>query len=122
MVHLGTSDIIGIAVGVPSVLIACLSLIVGFCTWKRPRSSVGQFGNAVARQAVKIRGKSIRGGDSREGPGADAQGEKIDFEGNPDDLDIETAEVVGGSSSAPNARSGTARGAMISIKMPSRGT
>ncbi|KAK5663997.1 hypothetical protein OQA88_210 [Cercophora sp. LCS_1] len=60
---LGTSDIVGIAVGVPSGVLALLSAIISFCAWKYPKSPVGQLGTAVRDRFARARGGDARGGD-----------------------------------------------------------
>ncbi|GAB1318330.1 hypothetical protein MFIFM68171_08540 [Madurella fahalii] len=61
---LDTSDIIGIAVGVPSGILALISAIIAFCAWKYPKSSIRNLGNSVRDQFVRVWGGDARGGDA----------------------------------------------------------
>jgi len=62
---LSTSDIVGIAVGVPSGVLALLSTVIAFCAWKFPKSPPGRIGTAVRDWVVSGRGGDARGGDAR---------------------------------------------------------
>ena len=62
---LATSDIIGIAIGVPSGVLALVGIIFSYCAWQYPATPIGRVGNTILQQF------SVRGGDAR---GGDAQG------------------------------------------------
>ncbi|KAF3005264.1 hypothetical protein E8E14_006413 [Neopestalotiopsis sp. 37M] len=77
--RLDTSDIIGIAVGVTSGVIALFGVVIAYCSWRYPKSPVGRVGNSVTntvRGGVahgghafgwKARGGHAHGGDARLG-------------------------------------------------------
>ncbi|KAK3392728.1 hypothetical protein B0H63DRAFT_515947 [Podospora didyma] len=78
MSSLSVSDIVGIAVGVPTGVMALVSAIIAFCAWRYPRSPVGQVGTAVLDRVVSIRGGDARGGRGRK-RGGDARGGDVNI-------------------------------------------
>ena len=112
---LSTSDIVGIAVGIPSGLLALVGVVISFCAWKYPKTPVGQLGSAIRRQLL-VRGGDARGGDAQ-GPrarGGNARGgdANVDANRNADTSiirDIEKQEREGGVRGG-NAQGGNARG------------
>ncbi|KAK5657974.1 hypothetical protein OQA88_2527 [Cercophora sp. LCS_1] len=72
---LSTSDIVGLAVGIPSGVLALLGAIISFCAWKYPATPIGKLGSAIRHQ-LSVRGGDARGGDAHgEGAhGGDAEG------------------------------------------------
>ena len=63
-----TSDIIGIAVGIPSGVFALVAVIISFCAWRYPNTRIGKVGTRIGKQ-FSVRGGDARGGDAT-GPGA----------------------------------------------------
>jgi hypothetical protein len=78
---LATSDIIGIAIGVPSAVLASISAIIAFMAWKYPTTAVGELGNSIGKRftirggdahGAKAYGRKVRGGDAYAGPATGA--------------------------------------------------
>ncbi|KAI1182546.1 hypothetical protein F5B17DRAFT_419923 [Nemania serpens] len=96
---LSTSDIVAVAVAVPSGVIALLSVIIAFCAWRYPKSPIGKIGKSVQRV--------VRGGDAHGGhaTGSDARG----GDAHAGDA-FSTEEPMSDSRPRPNLVGGTARG------------
>jgi hypothetical protein len=120
MGHLDSGSIIGIAIGVPSAVLAFISLVIGFCAWKYPQSPPGQVGHSIAQHLPSIKGGFFRGGDAHgyKARAGDAHGTNIEIEGDPGARDIEGGEAQGGKASGTEVEAGDAYGGTISLKFP----
>lgn len=110
------SAIVGIAVGIPSGVLALVGVIITFCAWRYPKTPVGRLGSAVRNQ-FSVRGGDARGGDAHgtEAHGGNAKGgdaraatnRNVD---NPASHDVEKQQQSGTELRGGNARGGDAYG------------
>ncbi|KAL2074821.1 hypothetical protein VTL71DRAFT_8600 [Oculimacula yallundae] len=134
---LATSDIIGIAVGVPSGLLALAAVIVSFCAWQFPESRIGRAGVTIGSrfsilgghaQGGEARGDGARGGDAEAGSasgggarerdalretssaGAGAQFDDVNDSVRNVDMKVQGGNARGGNAYGSTARGGNAKG------------
>ena len=123
---LATSDIIGIAIGVPSGVLALVGVAISFCAWQFPDSRIGKAGVAIGNR-FSVRGGDAFGGDasgagarggnarggSASGRGAQPEDSQDDDAGTHGTYDIEAnaeSEAKGGDARGGNAYGNSAAG------------
>ncbi|KAI6088380.1 hypothetical protein F4821DRAFT_234420 [Hypoxylon rubiginosum] len=102
---LETSDIIGIAVGIPSGIFALISIIIAFCAWRYPKSPIGKVGHSIGN----IVGGNARGGHAwgKAARGGDAYGGYLSMRGSTEAFG-RGGDGVGGNATATNEATGGA--------------